>query len=327
MRCCDYPVPRLECRSRSSPTEEPPSTRRRIPCRQRFRPKSYCAWSQFESEIPLAVAGGSVNRKTLRLFVRYLAPVSYHPPCSSDGFAEPPPIITAPIRSARTSWLASAYPVQCSGRGLHLEAWQKTPDHPPSWRGAGEQEAKSTWMTRETPKKDSPNKTRNFTVTTCQQGTHGSSLHTKIRSARVELHLDACGRTWDSSGAAYSSGSSAMRRFLPSKIACAGFAVGISYIFFIHLCDLLFDCGCRALWAGAATHCNIHAVAPPHCPWCVRSSVYGWLSLGLIATAQIGLAFRPGPLGKGRIAAVLLAFPTVGVVAGLVTGLVSGYWS
>lgn len=153
------------------------------------------------------------------------------------------------------------------------------------------------------------------------------SPHKIIRSARVALQLDAFRGTWDSSGAAYTPASNAMSGFLPSKIACAGFAVGISYIFFIHLCDLLFDCGCRALWAGAAAHCNIHAVSPPHCPWCVRSSLYGWLSLGLIATAQISLAFWPGPLGVGRIAAVFLAFPTVGMVAGLLTGLVTGYWS
>ncbi len=117
-----------------------------------------------------------------------------------------------------------------------------------------------------------------------------------------------------------------MRRFLPSKIAFVGFAVGISYLFFIQLCDLLFDCGCRALWAGAAEHCNVHASEPPHCPWCIRSSSYGWLSLGLIVTAQTSLALWPGRIGKGRIAALFLAFPAVGVVAGLVTGLATGYW-
>ena len=117
-----------------------------------------------------------------------------------------------------------------------------------------------------------------------------------------------------------------MRRFLPSKIALVGFAVGISYVFFIQLCDLLFNCGCRALWAGAAAHCNIHVFSPPHCPWCIRSSSYGWLSLGLIATAQVGLVFWPGSLGRNRIVAVFLAFPAVGVVAGLVVGFATGYW-
>jgi hypothetical protein len=52
--------------------------------------------------------------------------------------------------------------------------------------------------------------------------------------------------------------------FTPERV------VGIFLVIFITpLCGWVFDCGCTHLWAGAATHCNIHDASKPDCPWCV----------------------------------------------------------
>jgi hypothetical protein len=37
----------------------------------------------------------------------------------------------------------------------------------------------------------------------------------------------------------------------------------------LSVCDLLNDCGCRPIWAGAASHCDIHVRGAPDCPWCI----------------------------------------------------------
>lgn len=41
------------------------------------------------------------------------------------------------------------------------------------------------------------------------------------------------------------------------------------------MCNWMFACGCKPLWAGGWTDCNIHSRTNPHCPWCVP-----WLVLG-----------------------------------------------
>jgi hypothetical protein len=52
-------------------------------------------------------------------------------------------------------------------------------------------------------------------------------------------------------------------RFSPFAISFT-----LTSLFFINLCNLIFRCGCRSLWAGAAVACNIHAQQRHHCPWC-----------------------------------------------------------
>lgn len=129
-----------------------------------------------------------------------------------------------------------------------------------------------------------------------------------------------------SRGQAHPARSKLMKRSLLARIACLAFALGVTYCFFIQYCDLLFDCGCRALWAGRADNCNIHNAAPPHCPWCLDDGAYGRWAHAAIVIAQAGLALWPGSFGKRRAAAVFLAFPAVGGAAGLLAGLATGYW-
>ena len=117
-----------------------------------------------------------------------------------------------------------------------------------------------------------------------------------------------------------------MKRSLLPRLACLAVAIGVAWIFFIQYCDLLFDCGCRALWAGRADHCNIHAALPPHCPWCLDGGRLGHWSHASVLASQALLALWPGRFGPGRVIAVFLAFPMTGAVAGALAGIATGYW-
>ena len=44
----------------------------------------------------------------------------------------------------------------------------------------------------------------------------------------------------------------------------------VTCLFFINVCNWLFDCGCHSLWAGADAMCNVHLANVPHCPICSR---------------------------------------------------------
>ena len=103
-------------------------------------------------------------------------------------------------------------------------------------------------------------------------------------------------------------------------------AAGVTNVFFIQFCDLLYRCGCEALWAGAAEHCNIHNAAPPHCPWCLDGGELGQWSFWSIVVSQCGLALWPGRFGALRALATFLAFPAVGAITGVLAGLGTQYW-
>ena len=80
-------------------------------------------------------------------------------------------------------------------------------------------------------------------------------------------------------------------------------------------CNLMFHCGCSAL--ALTAHCNIHAPAPPHCPWCAQPLWFALAALFALAggAAAIALAWR-------RTTAILpsVSAGLVGVVAGGVAG-------
>ncbi|HUP22372.1 MAG TPA: hypothetical protein VNB06_05470 [Thermoanaerobaculia bacterium] len=104
-------------------------------------------------------------------------------------------------------------------------------------------------------------------------------------------------------------------------------AVGLSGAFLINLCDLVYACGCRSWWNGAAEACNIANADPPHCPWCTA----GWWGLGLplgaIAAAQAAVLLWPGRaslLARTLLAAA--AFPAIGTAVAVLWGMIVGYW-
>jgi hypothetical protein len=114
---------------------------------------------------------------------------------------------------------------------------------------------------------------------------------------------------------------------LRPRLAALVLALGVASAFLTNFCDLVYRCGCRAPWAGAAQACNIQQAGHPDCPWCS----YGWwgliVPLGAIATAQVLILLLPGRLGLiPRTAAALLAFPVVGGLVALIFGGLAGYW-
>ena len=75
-----------------------------------------------------------------------------------------------------------------------------------------------------------------------------------------------------------------------SRIGAFVLAALTSSILFLSFCDLVYACGCEALWRGAAEDCNIHNAAGPHCPWCSFGILGGGFIWGSIVASQAGLA-------------------------------------
>ena len=105
-------------------------------------------------------------------------------------------------------------------------------------------------------------------------------------------------------------------------------AAALTGLLFINFCNLVYQCGCRSWWSGAAAGCNIHQAGVPHCPWCIEGGMWGYTAFGVIVVAQAWLAFRsPGPGLLARLGTTMLAFPVVGGVIAVLVGLWTGYWS
>ena len=102
----------------------------------------------------------------------------------------------------------------------------------------------------------------------------------------------------------------------------------ISTIGFIDLCNMVFGCGCRSLWDGAAQDCNIHLSVGRHCPWCENPSSAGGVAFAAVMLTQSVVSFWPMNLGLWvRLTIAIAALPIVGGTIGLLQGLLSGYWN
>jgi hypothetical protein len=101
--------------------------------------------------------------------------------------------------------------------------------------------------------------------------------------------------------------------------------VATSGVFFIDLCGVLFRCGCRSLWNGAAFACNIHAAEGPHCPWCEHPVAGGAVAFFAMVAVQSWIVRRPGRFGLAtRVALALAAFP---VTTALIAAIQRYLWS
>jgi hypothetical protein len=110
---------------------------------------------------------------------------------------------------------------------------------------------------------------------------------------------------------------------MPLKAFAFAVVLAISGLFFIDVCALVFGCGCRSLWAGAAIACNVHNPAPPHCPWCAHLPA-GAVAFLAPALVQGFLLMGPGRAGVAvRFMLALAAFP---VIAAVVGGIQSLLW-
>lgn len=109
-------------------------------------------------------------------------------------------------------------------------------------------------------------------------------------------------------------------------------------VFWLQLCDLVYDCGCHGFWAGAADHCNVHtepAGSPHRCPWCVSPLAGGASFLGTAAWFALTLLPRwPQRLVRGtagvqllvRIGTAGFGIPAFVFGVGWISGALMGYW-
>ena len=115
---------------------------------------------------------------------------------------------------------------------------------------------------------------------------------------------------------------------MKGRMAIAVIGLVVTSVFFIDLCNFIYQCGCTSLWAGADAHCNIHMDGHgKHCPFCSHGQAGYGLFFGTIIGTQIWTALR---LKRGpwiaRAAAVIAMFPLVGGILAAITGLYDGYW-
>lgn len=103
--------------------------------------------------------------------------------------------------------------------------------------------------------------------------------------------------------------------------------MAVTFAFFINLCDLIYQCGCQSLWAGAAEHCNVHVAGVKHCPFCAHGNT-GYASvLALVLIPQFLISWRYRWNWRIRLIVAVLVFPAATVLAAVVMGLADGYWS
>jgi hypothetical protein len=101
----------------------------------------------------------------------------------------------------------------------------------------------------------------------------------------------------------------------------------VTSLFFINFCGTVFQCGCQSLWSGADAHCNIHNPTGRHCPWCAVGAAGQYSIYGAMVVAQALLSHLPLVWNwPRRLAATLLAFPMIGLIAAWVLGWTTGYW-
>ena len=57
---------------------------------------------------------------------------------------------------------------------------------------------------------------------------------------------------------------------------------------FLQFCDAIFGCGCRAWWAGAASHCDIQVPGLPDCPFCAGGDLRFFGIVAVVVLAELG---------------------------------------
>ncbi|HSB61112.1 MAG TPA: hypothetical protein VLI67_05295 [Vicinamibacteria bacterium] len=113
-----------------------------------------------------------------------------------------------------------------------------------------------------------------------------------------------------------------MRHKLPILAVLA-----VTGVLMFSICGALFRCGCRALWSGAAEHCNVHAAQGPRCPWC-EHPVLGAAGFALTAGGQVlayVLARRGGASPRAATGVAAAALPRSALLAGAATWLLTDY--
>lgn len=112
----------------------------------------------------------------------------------------------------------------------------------------------------------------------------------------------------------------------------SGFAwaagAGVAYATLLNVCGILFQCGCRSWWTGAASHCNIHQAHAKHCPWCTLAPEYFWTLFGAFVLTQ-GVAVwasRRRPVFQ-QLSLAVGAYLASAALSALVLGFSQHYWN
>jgi hypothetical protein len=116
------------------------------------------------------------------------------------------------------------------------------------------------------------------------------------------------------------------RRWLPS-VSIFVVAATVTSLFYVDLCNLVFRCGCRSLWAGAMDHCNIHMEKSRHCPLCEQAWLGGTMLALVLSTQFLASRWPSRRNWRFRFLTALLLFPAVFVPVALFSGWLIGYWS
>jgi hypothetical protein len=122
---------------------------------------------------------------------------------------------------------------------------------------------------------------------------------------------------------------SAPRPSLPPAVdRLLPFAVSFTFtcIFFINICDWIFDCGCRSLWAGADAWCNVHVPESRHCPFCSRGVPGYAVVLTAVSLPQLAVAWWSARGTLVRIVVCVLLVPAAMFAIGVPLGWYDGYW-
>lgn len=96
--------------------------------------------------------------------------------------------------------------------------------------------------------------------------------------------------------------------------------------FFINFCSWMFECGCRSLWAGAASACNVHAAHGRHCPWCSHGLAGYAIVMTALCAPQLAVSLLTRWHWTVRALVAVGLFPAIGLAAGLAFGSYDGYW-
>jgi hypothetical protein len=111
-------------------------------------------------------------------------------------------------------------------------------------------------------------------------------------------------------------------------LVAAAIVAGVAVLSFHSVCDLLFACGCRPLWAGGTAGCNIHQPGVPHCPFCTGGLLrLSWIAglTGACALGAIALAVRRRRGAAVGVVAGLCGYLLGATLAGLLAALHTGY--
>jgi hypothetical protein len=112
----------------------------------------------------------------------------------------------------------------------------------------------------------------------------------------------------------------------PDRLLPFAVSLAVTCLFFINMCAWLFECGCVSLWAGADVACNVHALQPPHCPFCVHGLAGQAGVMFVVCLPQMAVSLR-APWGRtARTLMCLALFPVMMVAVGLLLGWRDGYW-